>query len=468
MNKYFNGLLLVFMWLLVWMFSHDYVSQGINDRNQTRADLIADNRLNYQWSFQGDEDIVTSFRGDWSVTKQGVTSLVKQPEISLYMNGNIIDPKLHGFLQLGFEEMPASGTFKIEVSDQRKRLFFDSPNLAMESKEQTLSLSGLTWYPNDSSSSNHAPVEKSWQELGTLDALVIRFYFDEPDRLTLKSVGIKQNAENPTPGQQPVACVSLTSSTWGCHVSNHMVYLNQNRQRTDLTQHLIINPVSDLPPIWWLLLAAVVGLILAGNFRSKEQAGTAYRFGFDVLGLTLTVLVVVWCLSQSWLLPIGDYIMTLMVVMFVVLFFVYIDSFKWPAQSAVPVWLISLILGAILWFVSGESFGYLNQFPSYFLWACLQQLVLGPVVSTFVYQRTGQSKLVSACYVGVLFSMIHAPNHSLMLATLVSGIAWSFSWLHFKNLYANSFSHALLALTFYQAMPVMWLGSARVGVFFIS
>ena len=155
--------------------------------------------------------------------------------------------------------------------------------------------------------------------------------------------------------------------------------------------------------------------------------------------------------------------------LFIMLLWHYKQYLKVPKNAAKPVWLISILLSVVLMlgFNKGQiEFDFLADMPLYLVWAWLQQLLLGPLLSRLMMRQLNVSEWVVACIVGMLFSIIHAPNHVLMLVTLFGGVGWSYAWLKYENLYANIFSHAILALIFYQVMPDAWLGSARIGVFF--
>ena len=59
------------------------------------------------------------------------------------------------------------------------------------------------------------------------------------------------------------------------------------------------------------------------------------------------------------------------------------------------------------------------------------------------------------------FSLLHAPNAGLMLATFAGGLIWSALWLRERSLLALGASHALAALVLTSALPPAWLRPGR-------
>ncbi len=82
-------------WLSVVVFSHEFVSQDLNLNSLHRAQLIAANQMNYSWGFESEDEIVSSFQADWDVEHNRATTVEPESEISLFMRGELIDPKVH-------------------------------------------------------------------------------------------------------------------------------------------------------------------------------------------------------------------------------------------------------------------------------------------------------------------------------------------------------------------------------------
>ena len=200
-------------------------------------------------------------------------------------------------------------------------------------------------------------------------------------------------------------------------------------------------------------------LMLLLVFRNTQADAVIY---FMVTAVFLTISVS----HQNFLVAYFPFFNWSLLLLLLLLVWLNRQVFLSPQNKALPVWLISALVAMVFLILKHFEISFLRSLPMYFLWACVQQILIGPVFSERLRHHLKLSKLLTACVVGVLFSIIHTPNHMLMLATLLGGTAWSYAWLRYENIYANAFSHALLALVFYQLMPEDWLGSARIGVFF--
>jgi len=457
--KPINYLTLFLVWLLVVCFAHDYVIKKINKNNHVTSQKIMQKSLNYHWELSNESDLVSDFSDDWQVTKSGLLSTQRAAEMSLNLQGRIIDPMIQQTLSLELilpDDKQNQVHVKFEFSNQMEPIFYGSADIELFSNKPTFDLNSIQWQLTDTTLGASSKTIKTWSDLGALDALVMRFYLKKPDSLLVKSVTLNQTVlDNPPQG---VLCQSEFESTLSCHFTNRIKQHEQQYQYAGNLKQLYFSPFSQRPADIWLLAAWVFCLFALTSMSEYKQS-------FSYLLITL-FFVVVSLLHQPWF---GQYFKWFngpLMLGFVSLLIVYRRHFLWPKDGVLWLWGVSMSLAVVLIYFSGWQLEFIRYFPQYLIWAWVQQLMLGPVVSTYFYQRLGTSKFMTACLVGVLFSSIHAPNHLLMLATLLSGILWSWSWLRYKNMYVNTFSHALLALVFYQAIPASWLGSARIGVFF--
>ena len=455
-----TNLQMTLVWLLMLVFSWLYMAQKLNQHNQNLAQQLAQGTLNLDWSLSSLTDIVSSFHADWQLVDGGVKSHSAQSEVSFYMPGERIDPAIHDQLVIeATTDFETTGKFKIELSDQVDAQFFDSPEIAISQLNQPIDLKALEWRINSPSDQNQV---LAWNQLPTLDALVVRFYLNADANITLTQVTVKQSSLAKTMSINAQDCLAVhATSKIQCWLTNSMRFQHQQSLKQGLTSH-----VNFAAPTWspdWLLWLSCAIVIWTVRGLVPEQAPN------HAIWLTVflaAIPLVIWALHQNWVADFSFYLKGLLVVGALSLVWSYRSCLKWPQSGAYPLILLTLllVLGA-LW-VKGFEFKFLAGLPFYFAWAWIQQLLLGPVVSSWVKHSLGVSDIRIAFIVGVLFSIIHAPNHVLMLATMAAGVVWSYSWLRYQNLYANSFSHAMLALVFYQVMPEAWLGSARIGVFF--
>ncbi|WP_180236530.1 CPBP family intramembrane glutamic endopeptidase [Marinicella litoralis] len=465
-STYQNKTWLIFFglaWFMMMVFSHEYYSQKVNQANQQQLTKTQQLDWHLTWSLDSKSAIVSSFESDWQVVGHAVTSSEKNPELSLDMQGKVIDPTIHQSLLVQGEisqEAPANGRFKLEFSDQRNQIYYVSEDLSIKLLNQDLDLSSLRWQvikPGVSSSNESYAI---WSNIAFLDALVMRFYFTAPSSLVLNGIQIKQTQAKKWTVDSPINCQQLHLPAARCWVSNQMRHFNLQQNLILNNQLLVQSRVSPLPVWSWFWLS--VGLMtLLFLLRANKSLTTVL--------ITLAVFVAIALVHQDWVATNFSLLRWPLLALLLILLWQNKHWLALPEHPAAPVWLISLSLSMVLLLgLATRPVGLelLFDFPQYLLWACVQQLLLGPVVSRLLFKQLNMPKGMIAVVVGVLFSIIHAPNHVLMAATLLAGMAWSYAWLKYENLYANAFSHALLALVFYQIMPEAWLGSARIGVFF--
>jgi len=110
------------------------------------------------------------------------------------------------------------------------------------------------------------------------------------------------------------------------------------------------------------------------------------------------------------------------------------------------------------------------------VWALIQQYVM----QAFVYRRVrflllGDSPAtpsvedrkrrtrLAVLLNAAIFSLVHAPNPSLMILTLLGGLMWSWVYDRAPNLPAIAISHAAVSLTLMTSLPPWLLPTMRVG-----
>ncbi len=103
----------------------------------------------------------------------------------------------------------------------------------------------------------------------------------------------------------------------------------------------------------------------------------------------------------------------------------------------------------------------------YLGWAAIQQLVLSRVVADRL-TALGWSVPWVSLSAATTFALLHAPNQSLMLLTLIGGLLWMWSWQRHRALLPNVVAHALCGLIASAAIDRSWLWSAEVGSRFFA
>lgn len=442
------------------VYAYTYVSSALNKKNQSVFNEINAGHFNIHWPWVQLTDIVSSFRANWEANSEGVHAVTDNPEISLDLSGAVIVPSIQQMIHIELkhnQSVGSQGRVKFEFSNQRQQIFYDSPTLSWSNIKSGFDLSSVSWKINKPDE-NQASQFIKWQEIAALDALVIRFYSIPIEDLTIKSIEINQTQlKQPYPESQ-LNCQSH-DSRHSCYFTNQMKYLDVQMAQSGYAQQLSFSTTINHIPNWFsLLMAWLLLMMLCLAWISHKRAWA--------VGFITAVFLVIWGVHHQSLLIYLGYIQWFAVILMLGLIFMCRNYFKWPASKAMPVWLVSMALAVLMLFISGFNLSFVADLPQYLLWAWVQQLIIGPILAQFIHKQLGLSRLMTVCLVGVLFSIVHSPNHMLMMATLIGGVAWSYAWLRYENIYANAVSHAVLALLFYQLMPEALLGSARVGIFF--
>lgn len=445
------------IWLLMMVFAHDFVAERITTDNDRQFEAIQAGNHDFEINSLSDDDVVDSFQQHWQHQDDGLFSLTEQPEISIDLDGFKVQPTIHQTIQVDAElEQGQHGVFKIEFSNQLEQVYYDSNEISLGRLSDEIDLKKLKWTENNTVDSNDGKIPILWANMGQIDAWVMRFYLKPAAVIKLNAVTISQvNVLNPVT-LQLVDCKQERAELFDCHVNNHMRYLNHDGSQLEKSKYSF-NQIFPMSP-WVLVMLAWVLTSLLVYKLSKPRV-----FTYVLVSTIFTALLI---LHQDWVVEIAGFFKWFLLLAVLALVWVQRSVLLKKQKMAWPVWIISVILALLMLTFGSFDAELLTLMPMYFLWACVQQLLLGPVYSEYFKRHLKTSNILTACLVAVLFSIIHSPNHVLMLATLVSGVAWSYAWLKYENIYANAFSHALLALVFYQVMPEAWLGSARIGVFF--
>ncbi|MCX7562931.1 CPBP family intramembrane metalloprotease [Xanthomonadaceae bacterium XH05] len=103
-----------------------------------------------------------------------------------------------------------------------------------------------------------------------------------------------------------------------------------------------------------------------------------------------------------------------------------------------------------------------SRWVRYPLWALVQQWLLIAAIAPRVRLVTSDTRSAAlAC--GALFALMHAPNFTLMIATLIGGSLWAWLGYRHRALLPLAVSHAALGLWLVHLAPTWVLRSAEVG-----
>ena len=122
----------------------------------------------------------------------------------------------------------------------------------------------------------------------------------------------------------------------------------------------------------------------------------------------------------------------------------------------------TICLLLLLTYFKQPNLDIFKDLPMYFLWAMVQQYILGYIIAQRVFYNHIQHKFIASLFAGLVFALMHIPSTTLMIATFIGGFCWSLAWLWFKRFIPLAISHAVLALVFYNTVPDQYLYSAKV------
>jgi len=71
--------------------------------------------------------------------------------------------------------------------------------------------------------------------------------------------------------------------------------------------------------------------------------------------------------------------------------------------------------------------------------------------------------LIPPRLVAVIFSLLHLPNQSLVMATFLGGLVWAAAYQRYPNLAALALSHIIMTVVVLWTLPASALHGLRVG-----
>ena len=143
---------------------------------------------------------------------------------------------------------------------------------------------------------------------------------------------------------------------------------------------------------------------------------------------------------------------------------------------AVKLLLLPMIVVSVLAVLVGLALG---KRPSFFGWHADRPLasqlgisagwglVQHYVLQGFINRRTQiiwGTGWLSVLVTAIIFSLLHLPNPTLMVATLIGGVIWSSIYQRAPNLFALALSHAAMSWVLVAALPESMLNHSRIGL----
>ncbi|MFC3194462.1 CPBP family intramembrane glutamic endopeptidase [Marinicella sediminis] len=448
------------VFVVMWCFSQEYVAGKLNERTlnvQQQMDRI---NHHFNWPLSGTKDLVGDIDNDWQQVTSGFVSLHSEPVMSLAFDSRDFDPTLYQQLSVDVQLNGAGAkeaTVRLEFSNQDQGKFYYAPPMNLSQLKNPLQLTDWQWFLLDEQGKAIGkPLQ--WTGLGGLNGLVLRFYLSAESTVEVRGVSLPQYQPRQWLMPKVINCQDAYKDWLSCAVTNRMNHLDEQHNNGISHQFMTFSVFNTVSPMLWLAVGWLVMLFLI--WQVNPQAPLV------VWVLVSSVFVLIFVLHQVITLTLAAHLRTAVMGLSLVLLLVYAGRIWRVEKAGWPLWLMIILVFLAVVYGLSLPLSFVQQLPAYFLWALIQQTLLGPVFSDELKTHLKTSDLTTAWLVAVLFAIIHAPNHSLMLATLLGGFIWSWSWLVYRNIYLNAFSHALLALLFYEVSPEAWLGSARIGLFF--
>lgn len=174
----------------------------------------------------------------------------------------------------------------------------------------------------------------------------------------------------------------------------------------------------------WIIACAIVACVIALSYDGVRSMGIC----------TQNLLRSMWAVPLS--LAIGSA---------AVIFAMHAHTLHWPGNPVTTV----------------------QHFGLYAMWAMLQQLMLQYFFLARA-QRLLHSTGAAVALTAALFAVAHLPNPVLAVITLVCGVASSYFFLHYRNLWPLAAAHAILGISIAITVPNSLDHDMRVGIGYIT
>jgi hypothetical protein len=435
------------------------------ERVQIESDNIHSAQLSkkspYLWDFNSsNENIVESFMPYWTKKNNQIEAIkASNPKLSLNLSGSVINSLHHQQLQLSSKKKLhgfVTIEFKTELDDD---FYYYSPRIQLSGKSQIIDLQ-TTWrgQNKDKSQIIKAPWGTSSQKINSLV-----LHFENPwKELSIDSVFLPFIEKEISHKSFNVSCdgiveynnkISLLDFNHFklnefCLFSSNYLWLKQHLYQrypgstltmknksswSNINPHRVNDSFTSILPIN-IILYVFIGIILAILIKIRNSLNLKPEIKVEQ----------VW---YQWL------IKKLLMQKLLPYHFVF-------SYSAILV--PTLFLFVVMMYFKFPSLTTFKELPMYFLWAVIQQFVVGYILAERIFYNRIQNKLIASLFAGLVFAIFHMPSVTLMLATFVGGTCWALAWLWFKRFIPLAISHALLALMFYYVTPEQYLHSAKV------
>lgn len=436
--------------LMSWVVGIYLTQQRIQMEADKKLQNVRQNITPFIWDFKSTNDIVSSFQKYWR-WEPGTSTLEAQkgsnPRLSLNFSSELLNSRIHKRLEIISDENLDSRLVIQIKTDLKDDFYYYSSALKLKHKENQIDMDEVEW-----SGTNEQSGEKrklTWGDKNQRIASIV-LIFDNPSKdIVLERVSLPYTEMNLTESLTQIDCSAKT-------IDN---------------KSILLSDINYFQPARTCLLPSVYMWLKADLQQKFPESILMLHAPYEIqetevhkVNSFYTHITAINILLYCWL--------------FTVVLFIYVftrqasASLPQPANissdnasvlRAYSVILIpSFLLTLAFLIIGGFEFGFLQYFLHYFIWAVLQQWILGFVVAEKIFFRFWQNKFVSAILASLLFSIMHLPSFTLFILTFIAGFFWSFCWLKYRKIIPLAVSHTLLALSFYSVVSPHILYSAKV------
>ncbi len=456
------------MLLVVWVVSLQLTKQRIVLEAENKLQSIQSSRTPFVWDFvHFSQDVVESFQQYWQYNPNKLTINANQgsnPQLSLNFSGQTFSPLLHDKLII-YSRGPLNAQVSIQAKiDTDEDIFYYLPVVDITQTTTEIDLS-QAW--SEVIATGKKKGVRIWgKDLMKISSLVL--IFKNPNNaIEIEKIELPFNHINLQPSRAGIDCqgqVDSASATQltqfelnqACFFPSNYMWL-KHKLNQQFPESILSIPSVHL---WQKPTEHYINKSYTSNILLN-----AVLYGVMIV----CFVIIFW---QRKINAINDAIEKQQ------------PWYKWAAKQMLfkgaktaikPYHLLinyavvlipTLMVLVVMAFIQFPELMAFKKLPLYFLWALIQQFFLGYVLAERIFYDKTKNRLLSALLAAAVFSVLHAPSATLILATFIAGGLWAYAFLVFKRLLPLALSHAVLALMFYHIVSDRVLYTAKVMQWF--
>lgn len=414
----------------------------------------------FKWDFENKNDIIESDIKIWESSDNGLTLIpggLNKKYLSLNFSGATIN-SLHYNKIILDSNSQMQGHMSIEFkTDFDDEFYFYSPKIKLTGTHQIIDLQ-MTWRGQNSDQSKI--IKATWGTSKQKISSLVLYFENLPQDFNIKSIGLPLVKKEYEIVEYDVNCNGNIKANKMVNPINKSRFVLDDFCFFPSTYMWLSQELQQTYPGSFLQLKNLLPLVSlkpqSGNL-SYTRLTLINSFLYATLAL---IFALIYRMTRSFQVKVIQ----------------EEPWYKWlgrkiSMQELRPynfMFSYAVILGPtfflilILTYFQLPSMSVFKDLPMYFLWAIVQQFILGYILAQRIFYNHIQNKFIASLFAGLVFGLIHMPSTTLMLATFIGGFGWSLAWLWFKRFIPLAISHAVLALMFYNTIPDQYLYSAKV------